>query len=369
MGPDPIPHAVGQPNAVVINHLGPTMNRVVEGVKELTRYAFQTNAEHVLGVAGPASAANEMAISNLVWPGRRCSRWSPERSAHALRKWPAAWARTSRSCVRGRSSGHCGASAQPWQRVLRPRDPRAGRDLLRRRTTRSPDRPPRARTRRTRARGRRLHAVHHAAAHGRVGNRRHRDGWPEGPREHPGVSLIAISDRAWEVVEARPRPMPHWCLDAVRAWRFWDDHQYHYTAPVPGILAVYEPFVSSQRRRSRRGSPATSDAQQRAGVRARGDGPADAHPRRAPAVERAVDLPPRPRRRRRAEGAHGRRLRGGDRRRIRARHRPDRPDGAMPRPSSGACTPSGESPARGLPGGRGCRHGSLSSGLQDGVDR
>ena len=35
-------------------------------------------------------------------------------------------------------------------------------------------------------------------------------------------------------------PATHWCLDAVRAQRFWGEHQYHYTAPVPGILALYE---------------------------------------------------------------------------------------------------------------------------------
>jgi aspartate aminotransferase-like enzyme len=29
-------------------------------------------------------------------------------------------------------------------------------------------------------------------------------------------------------------------LDAIRAQRFWGEHQYHYTAPVPGILALYE---------------------------------------------------------------------------------------------------------------------------------
>jgi aspartate aminotransferase-like enzyme len=34
--------------------------------------------------------------------------------------------------------------------------------------------------------------------------------------------------------------MPHWCLDAERAWEFWGHGKYHYTAPVPGILALYE---------------------------------------------------------------------------------------------------------------------------------
>ena len=33
---------------------------------------------------------------------------------------------------------------------------------------------------------------------------------------------------------------PHWCLDALRAQTFWGSQQYHYTAPVPGILALHE---------------------------------------------------------------------------------------------------------------------------------
>jgi aspartate aminotransferase-like enzyme len=65
-------------------------------------------------------------------------------------------------------------------------------------------------------------------------------GGQKGLSSIPGVSLIAFSDRAWKVIESRPVAPTHWCLDAVRAQRFWGDHQYHYTAPVPGILALHE---------------------------------------------------------------------------------------------------------------------------------
>src|ERR1700742_2955624 len=71
-GPVPIPHAVSRANGVVINHLGETMARVIDSLKGMARYAFQTRADKVFGVAGPASAAMEMAITNLLWPGRRC---------------------------------------------------------------------------------------------------------------------------------------------------------------------------------------------------------------------------------------------------------------------------------------------------------
>jgi alanine-glyoxylate transaminase/serine-glyoxylate transaminase/serine-pyruvate transaminase len=56
----------------------------------------------------------------------------------------------------------------------------------------------------------------------------------------PGVSIAAFSPEAWKAVESRPAPRPHWCYDAIRAQRFWGAQQYHYTAPVPGVLALHE---------------------------------------------------------------------------------------------------------------------------------
>jgi aspartate aminotransferase-like enzyme len=65
-------------------------------------------------------------------------------------------------------------------------------------------------------------------------------GGQKGLSSIPGVSLVAFSDRAWKAIESRPTAPTHWCLDALRAQRFWGEHQYHYTAPVPGILALHE---------------------------------------------------------------------------------------------------------------------------------
>lgn len=56
-GPVPIPAAVAKANTIVINHLGATMAKVIEQVKEMARYVFQTRTKWVLGVAGPGSAA------------------------------------------------------------------------------------------------------------------------------------------------------------------------------------------------------------------------------------------------------------------------------------------------------------------------
>jgi len=70
-GPVPIPAAVAKANTIVINHLGATMAKIIEQVKEMARYVFQTRTKWVLGVAGPGSAAMEMAMSNLAWRGTR----------------------------------------------------------------------------------------------------------------------------------------------------------------------------------------------------------------------------------------------------------------------------------------------------------
>src|SRR5688572_24686050 len=70
-GPVPISRQVADANRVVINHLGAPMERVVNSLKHLAAYAFQTRTAKILGVAGPASAGMEMLISNLCWPKRR----------------------------------------------------------------------------------------------------------------------------------------------------------------------------------------------------------------------------------------------------------------------------------------------------------
>jgi len=70
-GPVPIPEAVAQANGIVINHLGETMTEIIGQVKSMAGYIFQTESPWIVGVAGPGSAAMEMAVANLVWKGSR----------------------------------------------------------------------------------------------------------------------------------------------------------------------------------------------------------------------------------------------------------------------------------------------------------
>lgn len=242
-GPVPIPQKVAHANSIVINHLGETMNRVIEQVKAMAHYVFQSESAQILGVAGPASGAMEMAVCNLVEPGTKvlavcngyfsrrlaemsircgadvavlevpdCETARPERVEAAIRKENPAIL----TIVQGETSNTV------WNRYL-------------------PD----------------IAAI--ARAHGCLvvvdavctlsTMRMDMDAWgvdsvitggQKGLSSIPGVSLLSFSDAAWKRITRRNAPMAHWCLDARLADKFWNQKSYHYTAPVSGILALHE---------------------------------------------------------------------------------------------------------------------------------
>lgn len=242
-GPTPLHPDVAAAAGLLVNHLGDTMDRVIEGVQEMARYVFQTTSPYVLGISGPGSAGLEMAAANLVGPGDRVlcliqgtfsarfAEMAEACGAEVLRIQaapgeavpPAEVAAvlsasdiTLVATVQGETSA---GSVNPWIDELGAVCRAAGVLLL-------------------------VDAVCTLSTMPLP-----MDAWgidiivtggQKGLSSVPGVSPIAFSPRAWERIAARPRPMPHWVLDAQRAWRFWGEHQYHYTAPVPGILALYE---------------------------------------------------------------------------------------------------------------------------------
>ncbi len=242
-GPVPIPDAVAKANSVVINHLGDTMARVIDQVKTMARYVFQTRSNWVLGVAGPGSAAMEMAISNLAWPGTRVlsivNGFFSGRMAEMARRIGADVATLD---VSDREVASLDAVAQAIERT-RPA----------------------------------IVTIVHGETSNTVWNRQLKDivriakaagalvvvdavctlstmplemdawgidtvitGGQKGLSSIPGVSLIAFSDAAWRRVRERTAPNTHWCLDATLAENFWHKAGYHYTAPVSGVLALHE---------------------------------------------------------------------------------------------------------------------------------
>jgi len=242
-GPVPISHAVSRANGVVINHLGETMDAVISNVKLMGRYAFQTASDKIIGVSGPASASMEMAITNILWPGRSVLalsmgtfsgrmaemaegvgadvtilessgvapvRLEQVREALAKERFDVV------TLVQGETS--CGVEMKFLPEVAQLAKEHGALLVVDAVCTLT-----------TMPMQMDEWGVDIAIAGGQ-----------KGLSSIPGVSLIAFSDDAWQTIESRKARQPHWCLDAVRAQTFWGSQQYHYTAPVPGILALHE---------------------------------------------------------------------------------------------------------------------------------
>jgi aspartate aminotransferase-like enzyme len=242
-GPVPIPQAVAQANGVIINHLGPTMDRVIQNLKYMAAYAFQTRSDKIIGLAGPASAAMEMAVSNLCWSGRRvlcltsgtfgarlgemaeCV-GSNVHYLEAVPGRPVTLAEVRRVLEQGpfdvvtmaHGETSCGVKMVELAEICKLAKEHGALTIVDAVVT--------------------LSAMPVDM-----------DDWgidvcitggQKALSSIPGVSLCAFSADAWRDVEARPSPRPHWCYDALRAQKFWGYQQYHYTAPVPGVLALHE---------------------------------------------------------------------------------------------------------------------------------
>ncbi|WP_267494493.1 pyridoxal-phosphate-dependent aminotransferase family protein [Fluctibacter halophilus] len=242
-GPVPIPAKVAAANGIVINHLGDTMAQIIDQVKNMSRYVFQTDKGTILGVAGPGSAAMEMAIANLVVPGSRVlsvvNGFFSQRLAQMSERLEANVQRLEVA------DGHS-ADLDAVAAALDAYTP----DVL------------------TIVQGETSNTVCNGelAAIAQLAKSRgclvvvdavctlstmplNMDEWgidavitggQKGLSCIPGVSLVAFSEAAWQHIHQRKDTLRHWCLDAKLAEQFWYKKSYHYTAPVSGILAIHE---------------------------------------------------------------------------------------------------------------------------------
>lgn len=243
-GPVPIPPAVAAANSIVINHLGDTMNQVIEQVKQMGRYVFQTTSSHVMGVGGPGSAAMEMAIANLVHPGDKvlciCNGYFSKRMAEMV------------SRVRGEAtilniSNNEGASVEQVEREL-SKQRYSAITLVQGETSNTVCNHSLDRIARLAKEYGCLVIVDAVCTLSTMPLPMDKwqvdaviTGGQKGLSSIPGVSLLAFSEKAWtEKVAARSEMPFHWCLDAQLADKFWNQKSYHYTAPVSGILALHE---------------------------------------------------------------------------------------------------------------------------------
>ncbi len=242
-GPVPIPDQVAKANSIVINHLGDTMAKVISQVKAMAGYVFQTQTPWVMGVAGPGSAAMEMAVANLVWKDTRtisvCNGFFSTRLAEMAER--------------------CGGQVE---RLTIPDGESA--DVIVVRELLEAFKPEVL----TIVQGETSNTTHNrqlkeiAKACQEYDCRvivdavctlstmpLQMDDWgidavitggQKGLSSIPGVSLVAFSEKAWDRLNNRPIPLSHWCYDAKLATRFWHEAGYHYTAPVSGLLALHE---------------------------------------------------------------------------------------------------------------------------------
>ena len=242
-GPVPIPARVAAANGIVINHLGDTMAQIIEQVKLMSRYVFQTETGHILGVAGPGSAAMEMAVANLVVPGSKvlsvCNGFFSSRLAEMAERVEA---NVVRLVVEEGQSADPNVVAQ----YIAQHQPQV-LTIVQGETSST-------------VCNNDLAAIAAAAkAHNCLvivdavctlstmefdmdewGIDAVITGGQKGLSCIPGVSLIGFSSKAWEHIQSRSDQLRHWCLDAKLADQFWYKKAYHYTAPVSGILAIHE---------------------------------------------------------------------------------------------------------------------------------
>nr|WP_255555453.1 aminotransferase class V-fold PLP-dependent enzyme [Enterovibrio paralichthyis] len=242
-GPVPIPAKVAAANGIVINHLGETMSRIIEQVKAMSRYVFQTDSSHILGVAGPGSAAMEMAVANLVVPGDNvlsvCNGFFSGRLAEMSARCGADVARLEIEEGKAADPDAVAAAIHEYRpKVLTIVQGETSNTVY----------------------NHALPAICQAAKS--IGclvivdavctlstMPLHMDEWgvdavitggQKGLSCIPGVSLVAFSEQAWNKITTREDTLRHWCLDAKLADKFWYQSSYHYTAPVSGIMAIHE---------------------------------------------------------------------------------------------------------------------------------
>lgn len=242
-GPVPVPKEVAAANSLVVSHLGETMKQIVSRLQIMAQYVFQTSSQKIFGIAGPSSAAMEMAVTSLLWPGKkvlvlnlgtfsaRFSELAKGVGAEVTEIFPDGhnpiWALDVKraleqnhydvlTLVQGETS--CGIKNIELEKIVRLAKTYGVKTIVDAVCTLSTMPLPMDEW------GIDIVVV----------------GGQKGLSAIPGFAMVAFSEETFEYVSKREALMPHWCLDPRRAHRFWSMGEYHYTAPVPGVLAMHE---------------------------------------------------------------------------------------------------------------------------------
>lgn len=242
-GPVPIPKEVAQANSIVISHLGESMKQIVSRIQTMGQYVFQTTTKKIFGIAGPSSAAMEMAVTSLLWSGRKVlvlnmgtfsNRFAElargvgadvtelfpnghepfhvddVKAALSLKQFDVL------TLVQGETS--CGVKNIELEEIVKHAKANGLFTIVDAVCTLSTMPLPMDEW------GIDIVVV----------------GGQKGLSAIPGISMIAFAEETYDFISQREERMAHWCLDPRRAHKFWGLGEYHYTAPVPGVLALHE---------------------------------------------------------------------------------------------------------------------------------
>lgn len=250
VGPVPISRRVALAHGLMIDHLGSEIGQVIENLRALGRWVVQDSAATVIGVSGPGSAAMEMCIANLVRPGDKVLVCITGVFSERM----------------GLMATRCGAHVVEY-RVPLGEPIRA--DHVREELAHN-------------GRFRAVMIVHGETSTGvenvelpaifaaakeagcltildtvctlgalplemrRVKADAVFTGGQKSIGAVPGMSLAFFSQDAMRAIADRTAPPVQWCLDVQLANNFWGPgHGYHYTAPVPSMLALHEALLEA----------------------------------------------------------------------------------------------------------------------------
>lgn len=244
-GPSMMPARVAQALAMpVIGHLDPAFLQVMDDVKKLLRYVFQTSNEFTIPVSGTGSAGMESALSNLIEPGDRVLvgviGYFGERMVE----------------IAGRYGAEVDRLDVPWGQVLDP-DEVAGKLKQQRYKllalvhgeTSSGARQPAIRAMADAAHAQDTLLVLDAVA-SLGGVPIEVDAWDvdvafSGSQKalsaSPGLAPISLSPRALKALKERKTAVGNWYLDLSEIQKYWGGTRtYHHTAPIHLNYALRE---------------------------------------------------------------------------------------------------------------------------------
>lgn len=231
----------------LVGHLDPDFVSVMQDVKDLLRYLFQTENKMTFAVSGTGTSAMETALCNLVEPGDRTlaciSGYFGERLAEMATRYGAQVDRLERPWGEPVQAAEVHESLQSDSyKVVTLVHAETSTGVL------QPDIAAIAR------------AAHDAGALLVLDCVTSLGGLPVQVDEWgvdaaysagqkclsapPGLSPITFSQRARQAIEQRQKPPAVFYFDALRLWDYWGENPgYHHTAPISTMYALREALV------------------------------------------------------------------------------------------------------------------------------